>query len=185
MGLQGKQKDIKRLLVFWNPPFFNTCPATGIRLVVMSVLDQLRLIQPNGSLRCYGYGSKMNHQGTAGLSPCFHFPGFHFGYIFLTHCHMGILPKVRPPPFRWWCLMGFEAAAPNCSRSRPLLDGSSFWPKRQWGGYDSAAEGRKATTPSANRSNGHSKSKQLPQPARAVCISHVAKTCFKKSLIAF
>ena len=32
-----------------------------------------------------GYGSKLNHQGTAGFSPCFHLPGFHFGYIFLTH----------------------------------------------------------------------------------------------------
>ena len=24
----------------------------------------------------------------AGLSPCFHLPGFHFGYIFLNHSHV-------------------------------------------------------------------------------------------------
>ena len=32
----------------------------------------------------YGCGSKLNHQGTAGFSPSFHLPGFHFGYICLT-----------------------------------------------------------------------------------------------------
>ena len=32
-----------------------------------------------------GYGSKLIHQGTADFSPCFHLPGFHFGYLFLTH----------------------------------------------------------------------------------------------------
>ena len=40
----------------------------------------------------YRYGSKLNHQGTAGFGPCFHLPGFHFGYIFLTHSHMS--PKI-------------------------------------------------------------------------------------------
>ena len=34
-----------------------------------------------------GCGSKLNYQGTAGCSPSFHLPGFHFGYIFLTHSH--------------------------------------------------------------------------------------------------
>ena len=45
----------------------------------------------------FGYGSKLNHQGTAGLSPCFHLPGFHFGYLFLTHSHFrrGFQPKGR------------------------------------------------------------------------------------------
>ena len=33
-----------------------------------------------------GYGSKSNHQGTAGFSPCFHLPGFHFGHTFLSNC---------------------------------------------------------------------------------------------------
>ena len=36
-------------------------------------------------LELNGYGSKLNHQGPAGFGPCFHLPGFHFGYIFLTH----------------------------------------------------------------------------------------------------
>ena len=27
----------------------------------------------------HGYGSKLNHQGTTGVSPCFHLPGCHFG----------------------------------------------------------------------------------------------------------
>ena len=35
----------------------------------------------------YGYGSKLSHQGTAGFGPCVHLPGFHFGYLFLTHTH--------------------------------------------------------------------------------------------------
>ena len=29
-----------------------------------------------------GYGSKLNHQGTAGFGPYSHLPGFHFGYFF-------------------------------------------------------------------------------------------------------
>ena len=36
----------------------------------------------------HGYGSTSNHQGTAGFSPYFHLPGFHFRYIFLTHSHI-------------------------------------------------------------------------------------------------
>ena len=34
------------------------------------------------------YGSNLNHQGTAGFSLWFHLPGFHFGYLFLTHSHI-------------------------------------------------------------------------------------------------
>ena len=33
----------------------------------------------------YGCGSKINHYGTAGFSPCFHLPGFHFGYLFFPN----------------------------------------------------------------------------------------------------
>ena len=36
-----------------------------------------------------GYGSKVNHQGTADFGPCFHLPGFHLGYLFLTHSQEG------------------------------------------------------------------------------------------------
>ena len=35
------------------------------------------------------YGSRVNQQGTAGFSPWFHLPVFHFGYPFLTHIHFG------------------------------------------------------------------------------------------------
>ena len=34
-----------------------------------------------------GIGSRLHHQGTAGFSAWFHFPGFHFGRLFLTHSH--------------------------------------------------------------------------------------------------
>ena len=33
-----------------------------------------------------GYGSKLNHQGTADFSPCFHLPGFHFGSFWVPVC---------------------------------------------------------------------------------------------------
>ena len=36
----------------------------------------------------YGYGSKLNHQETAGFSPCVQLPVFHFRHLFLTHTHM-------------------------------------------------------------------------------------------------
>ena len=41
----------------------------------------------------YGYGSKESHQETAGFSPSFHLPGFHLGYIFLTHSHINPYPN--------------------------------------------------------------------------------------------
>ena len=43
-----------------------------------------------------GYGSKLNHQGTAGLSPCFHLPGFYIGCLFLTHTQ-GVTWVTRAP----------------------------------------------------------------------------------------
>ena len=43
-------------------------------------------------------GSILSHQGTAGFRPCFHLPGFHFGYLILTHSHMNqIETKVKTP----------------------------------------------------------------------------------------
>ena len=56
-----------------------------------------------GVLLRNGCGSKLDHQGTAGFSPCFHLPGFHFGCLFLTHPQMGMsnlfgwLPFGKPP----------------------------------------------------------------------------------------
>ena len=45
-------------------------------------------VQPDAVGPSHGYGSKLNHQGTAGFGPCFHVPGFHFGHLFLTHSHI-------------------------------------------------------------------------------------------------
>ena len=42
-----------------------------------------------------GYGSKLNHQGTTGLSPWFHLPRFHFGYLFWSHSQMVSFALVR------------------------------------------------------------------------------------------
>ena len=55
----------------------------------------------------HGSGSKLNHQGTAGFSPCFHY----FGYLFSSHSHM----KCKVP-----CLRSHEvsnACAPPSTRS--------------------------------------------------------------------
>ena len=41
----------------------------------------------------FGCGSTFHHWGTAGLSPWFHLPGFHFGYPFLTHRHFDTQPE--------------------------------------------------------------------------------------------
>ena len=38
------------------------------------------------------YGLKLNHLGTAGFGPWLHLPGFHLGYLFLTHSHVFIDP---------------------------------------------------------------------------------------------
>ena len=42
--------------------------------------------------------SKLNHQGTAGFSPCFHLPGFHFERLFVTHSTFR--PKHAPKAIR-------------------------------------------------------------------------------------
>ena len=49
-------------------------------------LWQLKKVLPSS----HGCGSNLSHQGTAGFSLWFHFPGLHFGYLFLTHCHMAM-----------------------------------------------------------------------------------------------
>ena len=53
-----------------------------------------------------GMGQNKSHQGTAGFGPCLHLPGFHFGYLFLTHSQMMM-------PLRPW----FQSGA----RFRPSL----------------------------------------------------------------
>ena len=39
----------------------------------------------------HGYWSKLNHQGTTGFSPCPFASLPFFGYLFLTHSHVGWL----------------------------------------------------------------------------------------------
>ena len=38
---------------------------------------------------------KIKCQGTAGFSPCFHLPGLHSGYLFLTHTYIYIYMYTR------------------------------------------------------------------------------------------
>ena len=38
---------------------------------------------------------KIKPPGDRRFGPCFHFPGFHFGYIFLTHSHMAFVLTMR------------------------------------------------------------------------------------------
>ena len=47
-----------------------------------------RMVCGFSSISHMGMGQNQNQQGTAGFSPCFHLPGFRFGYLFLTHSHM-------------------------------------------------------------------------------------------------
>ena len=60
-----------------------------------------------------GCESKLNHPGTAGFSLLFNIPGFHFGYLFLTHSHSMLFEdESKCPPefveafndFGSWCL---------------------------------------------------------------------------------
>ena len=70
------------------------------------------------------YGSKLNQQGTAGFGPCFYLPGFHFGYIFLTHSHVGFastFPVVCGSFGR-----DERGRAPNSTRHKQLGDSLSF-----------------------------------------------------------
>ena len=60
-------------------------PVMLLRAQRYDIIAGIWLKQRRPSASPNGYGSKLNHQGTAGFSPCFHLPGFHFGYIFLTH----------------------------------------------------------------------------------------------------
>ena len=42
-----------------------------------------------------GCGSKLNHHGTTIFSLCVHLPGFHFGYLFLTHSQVPIASNLK------------------------------------------------------------------------------------------
>ena len=38
---------------------------------------------------------KINHKGTTGFSPAFHLPGFHLGYLLLTHSQLDGSPGLK------------------------------------------------------------------------------------------
>lgn len=63
----------------------------------------------------YWYGSKFNHQETAGFSPGFHLPGFYVGYLFLIHTHF---------PFR-------ETKKPSREPAQAMSTGSTTGSSRQ------------------------------------------------------
>ena len=81
----------------------NGCEAQGFRppaLFLFCVGSKIRQGQQVGCplsgqlwISSLGSGSKLNHQGTTGFSPWFHLPGFHFGYLFLTHSHLAPVPQ--------------------------------------------------------------------------------------------
>ena len=62
-----------------------------------------------------GYGSKLNHQGTTGFSPCVHLPKFHVGYRFLTHS----IPIFDPQPF-----VGADRS--DATKNRVICSGRGF-----------------------------------------------------------
>ena len=66
-------------------------PASKDRLGPSAAWHTTRSAHP--SPLTLGYGTKFSHQGTAGFSPWFHLPGFHFGYPFLTHSHFNLKVK--------------------------------------------------------------------------------------------
>ena len=47
------------------------------------------------------YGSKLDHQGTAGFSPCVHLLEFHFGYLFFDPLpFVSMAPLMSPASIR-------------------------------------------------------------------------------------
>ena len=76
-----------------------------------------------------GYGSNINHEGTAAFSPRFHAPGKHFEYQLFTltqMCH----PEISK-------LKVLRRGIKNCTklrpRSLPLVWASCFWVCDIWG----------------------------------------------------
>ena len=41
------------------------------------------------------WAAKLNHQVRRRFSPCFHLPGFHFGYLFLIHSQMAMVSRIQ------------------------------------------------------------------------------------------
>ena len=60
-----------------------------------------------------GCGSKLNHHGPTGFQPFFHVPGFHFGYIFLTHSHLPMPSTHQVIRIHFFKLLGGPFLFPN------------------------------------------------------------------------
>ena len=78
------------LSLFGGPFFVSHSPGMFFSSSLLGAWAPFPL--PKSSYRCvapsHGCGSKLSQEGTAGFSLWFHLPGFHFGYLFLTHSHM-------------------------------------------------------------------------------------------------
>ena len=64
----------------------------------MLAIAQIRVTRERTRHLTCGYGSKFNHQRTAGFSLMFYLRGFHFGCLFLTHSHVVPEPVVDLKP---------------------------------------------------------------------------------------
>ena len=69
--------------------------------------------RPDQTTKPLGCGSILNHQGTADVSPCFHIPGFHFGYLLLNHSHFVECVSIFPPKRSRWQAELWLAAEPR------------------------------------------------------------------------
>ena len=62
---------------------------------------------------------KISPPGTAGFGPCFHLPGFHLGYRFLTHSHVvHVLPSLASGITNYMescCLCFFSLGLAGCN----------------------------------------------------------------------
>ncbi|CAJ1362328.1 unnamed protein product [Effrenium voratum] len=81
-----------------NKKFTNQYKATiGADFLTKEVMIDDKLVTMQAAhfsgVPLFGCGSTFHHWGTAGLSPWFHLPGFHFGYPFLTHRHFDTQPE--------------------------------------------------------------------------------------------
>ena len=77
-------------------PGFAPRLAPAVQIATQALVEEEAASPDSDSPRpANGYGSKLNHRGIAGFSPCFHLPGFHFGYPFLPHSQISAPKQTR------------------------------------------------------------------------------------------
>ena len=101
---------------------------TRVWELALRIQHSLLILPPIGS------GSKLNHQGTAGFSPCFHLPGCHFGHLFWTHSQLGRIFGVSVATCQIFlvsdgidplvCRLGSELPARRCEGFDGIVEGS-------------------------------------------------------------